>query len=53
MKIKKRTKRILILTAMMAVFLMTSTTAFAVDEGMFQVLCILQNGVIQFSSFET
>jgi len=32
MKLKKRTKRILIVTAVMAVFLMTSTTAFAADD---------------------
>jgi len=32
MKLKKRTKRILIATAVMAVFLMTSTTAFAADD---------------------
>lgn len=32
MKLKKRAKRILIATAVMAVFLMTSTTAFAADD---------------------
>lgn len=32
MKIKKRTKRIQLMTAIMAVFLMTSTTALAVDD---------------------
>lgn len=32
MKLKKRTKRILILAAVMAVFLMTSTTALAADD---------------------
>ena len=32
MKLKKGTKRILIVTAVMAVFLMTSTTAFAADD---------------------
>ena len=32
MKLKKRTKRILIAAAVMAVFLLTSTTAFAADE---------------------
>ena len=32
MKIKKRTKRILLITAILAVFLMTATTAFAADD---------------------
>ena len=32
MKLKKRTKRILIAAAVMAVFLMTATTAFAADD---------------------
>lgn len=32
MKMKKRTKRLLMMTAVTAVFLMTSTTAFAVDD---------------------
>ncbi len=32
MKLKKRTKRILVAAAVMAVFLMTTTTAFAADD---------------------
>lgn len=32
MKMKKRTKKLLVMTAVTAVFLMTSTTAFAVDD---------------------
>ena len=32
MKLKKRTKRILVVTVIMAVFLMTTTTAFATSD---------------------
>lgn len=32
MKMKKRTKKLLVMTAVTAVFLTTSTTAFAVDD---------------------
>ncbi len=38
MKLKKRTKHILIATAIMAVFLLTTTTAFAADEDPLQVV---------------
>ena len=38
MKLKKRTKRILIAAAVMAVFLLTSTTAFAANEDPLQVV---------------
>ena len=38
MKLKKRTKHILVAAAVMAVFLLTTTTAFAADEDPLQVV---------------
>ncbi len=43
MKLKKRTKRILIAAAVMAVFLLTSTTAFAANEDPLQVVSNLSD----------
>ncbi len=43
MKLKNRTKRILIAAAVMAVFLLTTTTAFAANEDPLQVVSNLSD----------